>query len=465
MEKEPLANASLIGLPDSGRVVIGFSGGADSTALAHWTMAQIGRERILLAHVNHCLRGEESEGDQAFAENFARSHGLAIQVCRKDVGALARKRRQGLEECGRQVRYSFFAQLAPGEKDRVLTAHNGDDNVETILLNLCRGTGPDGLCGIPRSRGKILRPLLGVTREEIEKYCQANGLDYVTDSTNFSEDYARNRLRLQVIPVLRSLNPRVAQLAGQAAALLSQDRDYLREEALALLKRARRPAPEGWGLEAKTLLAAPEPLQSRALKLYLEQAGCSSLERRHVEAAGKVLAEGGGGDLPGGVELRCAQGLLWAGPRRPQQAFALPVVLGENPLPGGKILILQKKILPEIENHEKIQNLLFKNSLDYAIMTRTLVARNRRPGDRFSQAGRRVSKPLKQVFQELRIPAPLRGQAVLLECEGKIVWCQGAGAAQGFQPRKGGAAVLTVEIRSQAPPAGAPRLGRDEGLE
>lgn len=458
MENTPLARASLAGLPPAGRVVLGFSGGADSTALAHWALCKLGPQRLLLAHVNHCLRGEESQRDQRFAEDFARSHGLPIQVCRADVAALARQRGQGLEECGRAVRYEFFARLAPGEQDRILTAHNANDRAETILLNLCRGAGLDGLCGIPGSRGKILRPLLAVTREEIEAYCRLHGLKFVTDSSNFSEDYARNRIRRLVMPVLREINPQFVRSAGQAAALLGKDRDYLWEQARLLLARAREGVPEDWGLEAGVLRAAPEPLRSRALKLFLEQAGCKGLESRHLEMAEEILLRGGGGDFPGGVELRLAQGLLWAGKRRPQNPFAREVNWGKNPLPGGKNLILQKKIRLETADNEKIQNLLFKNSLDCVIMTRTLVARNRRPGDRFAQAGRNGSKPLKQVFQELRMPAALRDQAVLLEWEGKIVWCQGVGPAQGFQPREESREALAVEIRTAD-------TGRNEGLE
>ena len=160
----------LSGLPPQGRVVVGFSGGPDSTALCHWLLGRVPRERLLLAHVNHRLRGRESDRDEAVVSQFARQFGLPLALHREDVAALARARNMGLEECGRQVRYDFFASLAPEPEDRILTAHHGGDNVETVLLHLCRGTGLGGLCGIPYRRGKILRPLLGATRQEIEAY-------------------------------------------------------------------------------------------------------------------------------------------------------------------------------------------------------------------------------------------------------------------------------------------------------
>lgn len=442
---EGLNGASLAGVPPRGRLVVGFSGGADSTALAHWLMAQTGRERILLAHVNHLLRGEEAERDQAFVESFARRHGLALEVLRADVGALARKEGLGVEECGRQVRYDFFHRLAAGEEDRILTAHNADDNAETILLNLCRGAGAQGLCGIPAQRGKILRPLLRTSREEIEAYCQDHGLDYVTDSSNLANDYARNRVRNQVVPLLRELNPRFVQAAGQAAELLRVDQAYLDQEARTLLAAAENQ----WGLEAKALLRAHPAVRGRALKQYLEQAGCRRLEHKHLVLAEEVLA-GGGCDLPGGIRLHCAQGVLWAGrPQPPAGPFEMPAGPGETPLPGGGWLVLRQKSLSETENREKIQNLLFKNALDYDIMDGSLMVRNRRPGDRFRPAGRGCSKPVRQIFQELRMPPPLRDRAPLLVCRGEIAWCPGAGAGEGFQATGRSKRIWIVEMKEE----------------
>lgn len=424
-----LPGADTSGLEGEGLLVVGFSGGADSTALCHWLLSQAGKERILLAHVNHLLRGEESRRDQAFAEEFARERGLSLRVLEADVAALSRERGLGTEECGRQVRYEFFYRLASGEGDRILTAHNADDNAETILWNLCRGAGLDGLCGIPPKRGKVLRPLLRVTREEIERYCAAQGLRFVTDSTNLKEDYTRNRIRHQILPVLRELNPRFVESAGQASRLLSRDREYLLGEARSLLETARN----DWGLEARALLHSHPSIMSRALRLFMQERGCSEPEQRHVERAMELLWKGGGMDLPGKVELRCAQGVVWAGRRRGAVPYELPLKLGKTPLPGGGILLLREKTLPETEKPEKIQNLLFKNSLDYDIMTRTPVLRTRRPKDRFNPVGRSGTRSLKQIFQEQRIPAALRERVPLLACGEEIAWCPGAGAGEGFQ--------------------------------
>lgn len=451
MSKGLLAAADLSGLPGSGLIVVGFSGGADSTALAHWLMGKVDPARIVLAHVNHMLRGEEAERDEAAAREFARRTGLRFVVSKTDVGALAKQRGMGLEECGRAVRYEFFGSLAKGENDRILTAHNADDNAETMLLNLCRGAGLDGLCGIPRQRGKILRPLLRVSREEIEEYCRVNGLSFVTDSSNLSGEFARNRVRLQVMPVLRELNPRFAEAAAQAAELLGRDREFLREEAEKLIERAKKP----YGLDAAVLLEAPEAVSARALKCWLGRQGCGRLEKKHLDEARACLEYGGAVQLPGGVTVRLAQGVLSAVREGAAEPFSLAVKLPERfeeaektALPGGKVLILEKRRGPFINSKQKIHNLYFKNALDYDIITGTLAARTRREGDRFSPAGGAGSKSLKRVFQECGMPAGLRNGAVLLECGGKLAWCEGAGVSREFQVMERTRTALVVTLQN-----------------
>lgn len=441
---EGLPGADLSGLPERGLAVVGFSGGADSTALAHWLLHTIGPDRIVLAHVNHMLRGREADRDEAFAREFAQRHGLRFAVFRADVRALAGERRMGLEECGRAVRYEYLLSLAPGDGDRVLTAHNADDNAETILLNLCRGAGLTGLCGIPAARGKLLRPLLGVGREEIEAYCAARGLAFVTDSSNLSDEYARNRIRHGVMPVLRELNPRFVQAAGQASRLLSLDRDFILEQAEDLLERAEGP----YGLSAGILRAAPPSPRAAALKLWLERAGCGRLEKKHLDAARDLLFRGGVASLPGGVRAGCSQGTFWARREGEAAAFALPVGLGETPLPNGKVLVLEEKRVSCAENGSKIHNSFFKNAIDCAIITGNLIARTRREGDRFSPAGRHVAKTLKQLFQEQRVPAARRGEMVLLECGGELVFCEGAGVSERFRAAGGTEKVLMVQVRN-----------------
>ncbi len=446
-----LQQASLAGLPAQGKVVVGFSGGADSTALAHWLSGRVEKDRILLAHVNHLLRGEEAERDEAAARELARSLGLRFVVSRQDVRAIARERGMGLEECGRAVRYELFDSLAPGENDRILTAHNADDNAETLLLHLCRGAGLNGLQGIPPQRGKILRPFLSVSREEIEAYCRENSLPYVKDSSNFSNEYTRNRIRWEVLPVLRELNPRILEALGQTAQLLRQDGEYLFSQAEEALEKARHP----YGLRAESLAGLAPAVRREALRLWLLENGCEELEKKHLDAAADCCLFGGGVSLPGGVVVKRAQGVLFTAGKE-AAGYSFPVKVPENrlelPLPNGNALILEKKWGPFPKSEQKIHNLDFKNALSCGIITGTLTVRTRRPGDRFSPQGengadRKLTKSLKQVFQECGMPAYLRGSAALLECGGELIWCQGAGASAGARAKEDDPWALAVTVK------------------
>lgn len=440
---ERLAAADLSGLPDRGLVVVGFSGGADSTALCHWLLDRVDPRRLVLAHVNHQLRGEESQRDEAAAQAFAESRGLRFALLREDVAALARREGLGLEECGRQVRYRFFHSLAPGEEDRILTAHHAGDNAETVLMRLCRGTSLPGLLGIPARRGKVLRPFLKVTRREIEAYCRAQGLAYVTDSSNLSGEYARNRLRLEVVPVLEELYPGFLQAVSRMTDTLAQDQDCLESQARDLLERARLP----WGLDRQVLAAAHPALSSRALLLYWEEGQAGSLEKCHLDALGRCLRRGGETDLPGGVRAQCSQGVFSLEGAQRVRPFSVEAGLGETPLPCGKVLVLQARERAAEDAGPKIHNLLFKNALDYDIITGNLKARSRQAGDRFSPAGRHVSKSLKGLFQENRVPLSQRDRTVLLEWQGRLVFCEGVGPAEGFQVTGRTKRLLVVEIR------------------
>ncbi len=220
-------------------VVAGVSGGADSVALLHLLVSLRSEGRIsslTAVHINHSLRGEESLRDQRFVEELCRERNVPILVEKHDVAALAAQQGKGVEEIGRELRYAAFQKAAQADPCcRIATAHTADDNAETLLLHLCRGSGLHGAAGIPPVRGNIIRPLITCTREDIEAYCAEHRLSYVTDSSNADTVYARNRIRHEVMPQLRSINPqtttaisRFIEQARQADAFI----DGLAEKAL-----------------------------------------------------------------------------------------------------------------------------------------------------------------------------------------------------------------------------------------
>ena len=229
-------------------VICAVSGGADSVCMLHVLLSLRNTLGITVeaAHFNHQLRGEESDRDEAFVRTLCAELGVVLHVDNGDVRARAAKTHESVEEAARALRYAFFSSL-PG---LIATAHTQDDNLETVLLNLTRGTGLAGLCGIPPRRERFIRPMLAVSRAEIEAYLAQNGLSHVTDSTNFLPDARRNRLRQSVIPLLKAENPSLCETAFRMCRLLEADEAQLSARAEEALRQARLAGVEKTTAEA-----------------------------------------------------------------------------------------------------------------------------------------------------------------------------------------------------------------------
>jgi len=206
-------------------IICGLSGGADSCAMVSILneLKPVLNISLVCAHLNHGLRGEEALRDQLFSKNFAENLGLSFFSETVDVAAMAKKLSISPEDAGRRARYDFFDKLSQKTgANKIATAHNKDDNAETILMHITRSSGIKGICGIPAQNGSIIRPLLNLSRKEIEEYCASEGICYVTDSTNLKPDFTRNKFRLEIIPMLKEINPCVTDALcrlGEAATL------------------------------------------------------------------------------------------------------------------------------------------------------------------------------------------------------------------------------------------------------
>ena len=212
------------------RVLCGLSGGADSVVLLHLLLSlkQEYSLRILAVHVHHGIRGAEADRDEAFCRQLCREYGVRLYCEHADVPGYAAESGRNLEDTARCLRYEVFRRLrAEADIDRIALAHHADDNMETVLLNLTRGSGLAGICGIPPVRGEIIRPLIACKKSDIAGYCAENGLSYVTDSTNADPSYARNFIRSHVIPLLVELNPEVQQAFYQTSAIARADDEAL----------------------------------------------------------------------------------------------------------------------------------------------------------------------------------------------------------------------------------------------
>lgn len=422
--------AEQYGMLNGGMVVVGLSGGADSVSLAHYLNSRYvpNGGRLIAAHVNHGLRGAESDADENFVREWCEKNGVPLQVLHADIRAQAQSEGKGLEECGRDVRYAFFHQLASGENDRIATAHTLSDCAETVLLNLARGTGAKGLCGIPPVRGKIIRPLISLTREEIEQYCQYYNLSYVTDSTNLSREYARNKIRLDVVPVLKEVNPAFESAVLRTTRQFMQDQDCLTELAEQGLKAAI--LPQGYSTEVFRQMHPA--VRARAIILAVNGYANVCLNDGHIQAVSDMICAGQGKATVAGNVRFSVEGdvfFISAG-KTEKKLWMTPLKLPETLTDDGRTVIIKIIAYPEYQNQQKINNLLFNNAVDYDTITNNLYFRCRKEGDTFAPAGRGVTKRLKKLFSEAKIPPSLRNDILILESGGHIAWIEGFGPSQ-----------------------------------
>ncbi len=436
-------------------VVVGLSGGADSCALLHFLCSL--REELSLhiqaVHVNHMIRGEEAERDAAFAEAFCKKLDVSFRLCCRDVPAIAAQKGIGLEECGREIRYGIFQEEAEKCGGKIATAHTRSDSVETVLFHIIRGCSVNGLKGIPPVRGNIIRPLICCERSEIEAYCASKGIAYVTDSTNLTTDYARNKIRRQILPLMRELNPSVSEAIGRLTEAARADDAFISDIAA---QAADEYLHTGC---ADRLFAGVPPVMSRALMAICAERLHILPEQKHVYAMMECMARGEGSvNLPGNhifsvknktVFFTNKTSLL---PR--EDSFPHWEVVfspGEIITPYGqtiKSVIIDKNKYNDLCKNEENDGNVFKNCLDYDKINKA-VFRFRREGDKFSQTGRGITKSLKKLYNEQKIPVCLRQRLPLLDAQGVVAWICGIGTAERFKVTHATQRVLYINAEMQ----------------
>ena len=389
-------------LPADSLILAAVSGGRDSMCMLHMLHSLSGQLGFSLAavHYNHKLRGPASDADAAFTQEACRQLGIPCCTGSGDVAAAAAASGRGIEETARSMRYAFFR--AAAEKTgaaRVATAHTADDNAETVLFNLTRGSGTRGLCGIPPVRDIFVRPLLCISRAQVDAYLQENGIPYREDATNQTDDYTRNRIRHHVIPVLKEINPAFCAAVSGMTALLQDDETCLDAQAAQFIAEC---CPSG-RCPAKALAALPRAVSSRVVRRLFGM----GLSRRHVDA---VLALAAGSnpsasiDLDG-VTVRREYDRLTD---RPAGGTFDPVTIspGETKTLPGTGLRVRCALCPPGEKFYKSFTTFLLNS---DIICGTIMIRPRQAGDSFCPTGRGCTKSLKKLLIEEKIPAAQRG--------------------------------------------------------
>jgi tRNA(Ile)-lysidine synthase len=410
-------------------VVAGVSGGADSMALLHLlcSLRPSLHLEIYAAHINHGLRGAEAQRDENFVRKCCTEWQVEVFVLKANVAEEAEKTGETVEEAGRRVRYAFFEQTASTFGAKIATAHTLSDSIETLLLNLTRGTGLKGLCGIPKQRGKIIRPLIETTRREIEEYCKKNAIVYMNDSTNFSRDYTRNKIRLDVVPALYEINPAFDRAVLRALRSLVRDEAMLRGLSREFLLKAKTGERE---YDVQALRSCPADLLHRVLAMAAKDCTGTAQEALHIDLLCELLQkEKGAVQLKGGYLARVKGGSFFFGcvqQGTQNAAYCAPLAPGkfENGDFGMEISLIS---CPQYKKLKNINKQYFNNALDCDRIIGTAVIRSKKQGEGFCPAGRKIHKSFKKLFNEARVPVEIRELIPVISDEKGIVWVYGFG--------------------------------------
>ena len=427
-------------LPESGeKILCAVSGGADSVMLLHF-LSRLEGTQVVAAHFNHCLRGEESDRDELFVCSLCEKMGLKCVTARGDVAALAAESGRGTEDAARVLRYKFLRETAQKEGcTRIATAHNADDNGETVLLNITRGTGLKGLGGIPPVRGEIVRPLLQTTRAEIEEYLSEYSLEHIEDSSNAGDDYSRNRIRHRVTPVLREINPSFAENAARMTESLREDEEFLTGLAEAFI----RENAEGKSLPVDKVMALHRSIRMRVFRLMhggeLSAVHCAAIE--NICLVRSVHAHA---DVPGMRVTREFDRLSF-GCAGAESMPLLELVPGERLyIPECGVFIFCEFVEKCAEIHKSLNTFFFKSE---NICGRLYVG-SRREGDKIRLEGRNCTKSLKKLFSEAKMSLNDRKLCpVIYDGEGVAAVC-GFGTAQRCAAKKGDNCII-VKIEKE----------------
>ena len=402
-------------------VLTALSGGADSVCLLLCLLdlrEAYGLE-LSAVHINHGLRGEESERDRRFCEELCARLGVPLTVEHADVKGQAAKAGQSLEEAARQLRYGLFEKHAAG---KIATAHTLQDSAETVLFNLARGTGLKGLCGIPPLRGSIIRPLIRCTRQEVEAELSRRGQPFVTDSSNRSPEFSRNRLRWEALPVLQSVNPVFLAGVGKMTTVLTQENDFLEgcaKDAYAKAEAGRH------ALRIETLKALHPAVARRCLGMLLEAGGLSkSFER--ILALENLLEREGQLGVADGLYVQAKKGIL-------SVCRELPAV-PDIEIPAGvgtyrfldKTAVLSAEAFPGREKEGNVNRNFAIDAMDYDKIQGKVVLRNRRSGDRIQLLNRNFHSSVKKLLNA-QVPAEERSRRIFLADEAGVLYIEGIG--------------------------------------
>lgn len=405
------------------RVLIGVSGGADSIALLEFFVSV--KEKydldICVAHIEHGIRGEDSVNDAEFVENYCKKLGVNFYLKTIDAPNLAKKAKMGVEEYSRMARYDFFNTI---ECDKIATAHNLTDNIETLLFRLARGTGLKGACSIPAVRGKIIRPFIEVSSGEIRKWCNDNNIPYRVDCTNSDSAYSRNLIRLEILPLFEKLNANYQDNIENFISDVNEDYafidDYVKSIYPKIVKNNEIDLPKLNELDLS--------IKKRILIMFFDENGYS-LNRIHLQSVIDITLKSGKSQIKENVFAISAKGKIRI----------------------AKFNDLNKKdeFVTKILNIDEFKDKNIDFYCDCDKIVGNIIIRAKQAGDRIKPAGRNVSKTLKKLFNECAYPIEKRDKKIVVCDDIGIVGVIGLCADERVKVDCNTAKILTIKLPSE----------------
>ena len=454
------------------RVIAGVSGGADSVCL--FLMLLELREKIgfdlIVVHVHHGLRGEAADQDQQFVEALCEQHRIPLEIFRVNLESIAKKRKQSLEEAGRMVRREAFDSVCKKYGgNKIALAHHQNDNAETLLWNLSRGTGLDGLGGIRPVNGKFIRPLLCMNRKEIEEYLAKRKQSYCIDETNAGTDYTRNKLRHLVLPILEEqVNSAAVRHMNETMEQIWELQEYMQEQVEAAYQECVQEHFEKacWiQIQQKSFETFSELIKKMVIRKGMEQVGGKKrdLSHKHVDVMMELMNKQVGRTLDLPYEMhakRNYEGIRLEKQRtylsgEEKKAEIMQECMSELNIPGETILAdrnlkLRCKILEKPKNLsiKDIPQKIYTKWFDYGIIKSSLYIRTRQAGDTIVIDEKGHQKKLKNWFVDEKIPKEVRDSQLLLAENNEILWVLGHRMSQAYQVKQSTKWILQIEVET-----------------
>ncbi len=404
-------------------IAVGVSGGADSVCLLDVlnSFKEDFELNIIIVHINHNIRGAEADSDEDYVISLGERYNLPVKVFSYPCEEMAKAEGISTEEMGRRLRYKAFNDVA-GKSGKIAVAHNINDNCETMFINFIRGTGLRGLGGIAPVRDNIIRPLIGVTKAEIEKYCIENKLKYCSDRTNYEDIYTRNKLRLNIIPLIeKSFNKDISSTLFRTANILRSEEEYINSQAL---KAYINCLVEEHRIDIEKLKSFDYVIQRRIVRTGFRDflTDLHDISYDHVESV-LALCNGESGriaELPSGLRaVREHNTLYFYKDKKDKIPFSYDIV------PEKKVYIKEQNFYVLLTKNEKIaENLkiLYNIVFDCDKINKKLVLRSRKSGDKIFLNGVNGNKSIKKLFIDLKIPRLKRDDIPLLALDEEILW-------------------------------------------